>query len=324
MFSRGKEGDPQVVPPTTPATLDDIARYRPFDLLLRDVRFIKARYGMSVKLGSRDRHDITGIAVERLDPVSAAESLILLREELAKYPYTYIRYCRVSRVRFASSLKMQMGRNGKADQMRAYGGLAFSEGPIYLLHKYYGIHEIPHTRASIHHELWHRSDQNAIRHLEVLGLKPIMWLLWNRNNPPGAYLGDKIWDLIDEERRGLDFRGFATPYGRANYNEDRATVAEGLMNDTALYFYRCKDDPVLARKVKLTMLDYRLKSDGLMDRKFFDDLAYSRVGETYWDNKLAQRPEIQPPLFTRPSVLAAACIIFCAGLILRRMVRDKT
>jgi len=307
------------LPPTSPASLYDTNIYRPFDLLLRDARFIKDRYGMEVKLGRKDAQDIKEAAIERPNPVNAAEAAIVLREELARYPSSYIKHCRVTRVRLVSAYKMP--RKGKADQMHEYGGAAFREGPIYIVHY---PNDILYTGGTMHHELWHRSDQNSSRHLGVLGLAPIIRWLWIRNNPPSAYLGDKYWDLTDKEIRGLDIRGFAIPYGRANYDEDRATVAEGLMNYTAPFFYRCKGDPVLARKLKLTMFDYWLKSGGLMNRNFFDDLSRGKVnGEAYWDSKLGQKPEASTPFYARPSVLVAASILLSVGLALRENQKVK-
>src|SRR3990167_8217467 len=114
---------------------------------------IEASHTFTDELGRKDAQDIKEAAIERPNPVNAAEAAIVLREELARYPSSYIKHCRVTRVRLVSAYKMP--RKGKADQMHEYGGAAFREGPIYIVHY---PNDILYTGGTMHHELWHRSE----------------------------------------------------------------------------------------------------------------------------------------------------------------------
>lgn len=303
------------LPPTIPARLSDLYTYPPFHLLLRETRFIQDRYGIKVKLGHRDAQDDQDIETEKANPVAAAECAILLREELAKYPHQYIKYCGVRRIRLVSSLKMPRG----GDQMDACDGAVSPSGSIYVVHYPYNL---PNVRGTIHHELSHFSGRLAQRHHFLL-LAPIIRLLWNQNNPVKPYLGDSYGNLSPNEKVAMGTEGFATPYGRLNYGEDRATVAEALMSDTTFFYNRGKIDPALGQKIKLTMFDYWLKSGGLMNREYFNDLAKGAVDESYWDNKSALRTRTHKSFLSRSSVAVAAAILLGIALAFRKTQKDK-
>ena len=298
----------RLLPPTIPASFVDTGIYRPIDLLLRDVRFIRDRYGIEVKFGRRDNNDIDEARLVSCGSLAAAESAVILREELAKYPYGYLQGCQINRIRFVEELAIP--KDGQPNKLQTIGGKAYYySGHLYVKHHSADIR----VREGIHHELGHRSDQVIYQRLRSYGQLGA-WLGWFHRKPwpvansQGVYLDGKYFDLPPEEISALDITGFARAYGRNNYWEDRATVAEGLMTDPKGYFDRGKSDPILNRKIQLMMADFWLRSGGLMTKGYFEDLAADKVNETYWDSKI-ENSGLPLHKVVRPSAIVAAGIL---------------
>lgn len=315
-----KEGDTQ--PPTSSASLEDIRRNRPFDLLLRDLRFIKDRYGIRVKLGQQDNDDITEGKLEHCSSVEAAEAAVILREELIKYPQSFVKNLQLKRARFVKAPFIPL--NGTSDKQHLMNGYAYQDGQIYVVH----YHDWPHhTRGTIHHEFKHRSNQVARQQLNGLGrlglwYEEIYRKKWLGDSPP-AYLGEAYWKLTPEAISQLDTGGFARIYGRMNYEEDQATIAEALMTNTALYRNTVRHDPRFGVKIQMAMFDYWLRSGGLLNRKFFQDLAAGKVDETYWQSKRQTSFNDLPRFLTRPSVVYLSTALIYVGMALIESSRIK-
>lgn len=243
------------------------------------------RYGIPAEFGPRDSADRPEVEFTELPLEFAPRALEALRQELALYPISYLKYCQVSLVKFVEMLKLL--KNAYIDQPTPARGVAFSSGEVYLVYS----PEYPlYSRRTFHHEFLHRADQSAVKKLRSKGARGkrieerwrANWISLNSQST-GVYLGKTFLQMSDEDRKNLDLDGFTRPEGRIAVPEDRATVAEYFMftphkaQEAALTY------PVLDQKISRIKTDMNIWSGGLMDDKYFEKLMAGGVDENYWN-----------------------------------------
>lgn len=242
--------------------------------LLSDLRYVKDRYGIRIKSGRINCDDDKDLRISRLYLQNARDAVAILKEELEKYPPSFIHSLGLKRVRFVKTITDIQ----KPKQARYYGGEAFTDGDTYMVF-YPGFTD--YFRGVIHHELQHQSDfhpsKNPVSGFWDSITTGIRWSGLNKFD----YIGDKYWEGRHKFTED-GVTGFAKRYGQTSFLEDRATVTEILMTDPQSIFERCADDALLRKKVFLIMVDFERRSRGAMNKKFFNDLLQGNVGSGYW------------------------------------------
>lgn len=253
--------------------------------IVNNLLYLKRRYGLRVYFGERDKQDNKLIGeIRRLNIVSAKYALIFLREELDKYPPSYIHYCHPSRARLASTLTVK--KSALSNTSHEVAGFEVG-GQIYLVYLLYNPRNPREYRRSVHHELMHVSNTAF-----MFALFPISFLLasvnranWAHLNPSreAAYLGGRV--LQSDFRDGYNIHpvGFSSPYGQGNVDEDMATIVEEVMTEPVGAYRRAEVDTVFSAKIRSLEEILYHRSRGKMNSGFFKDLRDGKVHEGYWD-----------------------------------------
>lgn len=138
-------------------------------------------------------------------------------------------------------------------------------------------------QSTIHHELEHFTEHDApVDHLQYSGFT--RGFRYERN-----FTGEDLAVAYDFEIEALakegiisvqtavkllrNYYGFANPYGKTNFFEDRASVAQNLLGSReqrSRLLERTKNDPILLKKVEFMKRHYFEKSFGLMDGMYWD------------------------------------------------------
>jgi hypothetical protein len=243
-------------------------KHETFYRLLEDIRHIRQRYGIRVRVGRSTVNDIKDLSFVRFTtPHLAGYDTKDFRSILGLYPPQFIRFCRINQARLLKELSDKKHPYCRGE--KNIDGFASSNGPIYIVGTYY--------EEIVHHEIFHRADQESG---ELEGVKEDNWDDLNMKEMP--YLYGKYWDLTEEEERGVTYRGFARLYGRVDVWEDRATVAEMLMSNPQEAEKRIAEDPILLAKTSLIKRDLYRWSGGRVDEKYWQDLYNGSVDESYW------------------------------------------
>lgn len=251
----------------------------------RQQNYFMDRYGIPVEVGPRNSADRPEVEFTELPLELVPRALETLRQELALYPANYLNYCQVSLVKFVRMLKLL--KNAYIDQPTPARGVAFSSGEVYLVYS----PEYPlYSRRTYHHEFLHRADQSAVKKLRSKGARGkrieerwrANWISLNSQST-GVYLGKTFLQMSDEDRKNLDLDGFTRAEGRIAVAEDRATVAEYFMFTPRKAQEAALTYPVLKHKIRRIKTDMYIRSNGLMDDKYFEMLMAGEVDENYWN-----------------------------------------
>ncbi|MBI2011946.1 hypothetical protein HYS91_04210 [Candidatus Daviesbacteria bacterium] len=247
--------------------------------------FLRARYGVMVETGAKDEADQETAIFEPLDLISSIDAIMLLREELIKYPPSYVLALGVASIRLVADL--QITKSEYYEGLHRVGGAAYSNGQLYVV--YYERHRV-HTRETIHHELEHLAqDRDEAWKNKIAVLR---WICeeWREGQWDGLnrssglpFLGEKYWRLSNAERQRLDHSGFVKPHSRLSRREDGATVAGRLMtNPQKLLIQRRCDDQILYQKALHMVGMFNGRTSGKMGGRFFRELEFGFVRESYW------------------------------------------
>lgn len=232
-------------------------------------------YRLNVYTGVRDSWDTVDTTLVGLTNTQTLEVLNLLRVELAKDPISVVRDLSITRYRLVSSLLL-------TDKNRKVGGLTYDKGLVYIV---FNPDNLAKTRDTVHHENMHCSDYVfRVYDPKTDKLQRVHWLSLN---PQGeqVYIGESYWDMTSEQLAELDTTGFISVYGRVSLEEDRATIAGMLKTDPSTLFNKAERDDVLNRKLQILLDDFWVRSNGLMGKEYFDDLAAGRVKLNYWRSR---------------------------------------
>jgi hypothetical protein len=241
------------------------------------LRFLRHIYGVEVSALDEVAGDLDDMKIGGLYQAKTWMSLRVLKEEIVKYPPSFIREY-IQKIRLASSLSIP--HPSDKSKRLSLGGRATGTGQIYLDQDY---HNEPYTRKTFHHEVAHAPDL-----VEKWEKNQAEVERWTSNNPKGTvYLGDAFHDLTTIQSRRLRSRAFAGIYGRKSLLEDRATIAEDLIIDPVRSFKRGEEHRSYKGKLAQIRQDYARRTNGRMGDQYFEDLAVGVVGEGYWRfNKL--------------------------------------
>lgn len=246
--------------------------------LVEELRFLREMYGLRVKGGKCDSLDDEEVMFTPLTYVETLDAVRIVREELVKYPASYIQQLGIKRLRLAKNLHEVLDADSL--QMRDIGGIAFKTGQVYS-HFESDDYGRGFLRRALHHELLHRADDVEITR-SLVGFLQILKSAckWNWLNPSYAYIGERFWD--GDYYYDTPAKGFARIYGTRNIDEDRATVAELLMIEPDRARIKCDIDPIFEKKVHSIMRDFKRRSSGLMNTRYFNDLLNGKITPSYW------------------------------------------
>ncbi|OGJ63226.1 hypothetical protein A3A67_02855 [Candidatus Peribacteria bacterium RIFCSPLOWO2_01_FULL_51_18] len=147
------------------------------------------------------------------------------------------------------------------------------------------------ARMIFHHEYFHFSDDTDIS-------GPRGSLDWRHRFHGDGMLpdGENVYGKFQKKvitrdiawTSELSSAGFARPYGRLNPKEDRATIAEALLDPLTFPDFRKKTegDPLLREKVAAIKRTYFVRSSGRMDEQFWKDVDSGvRIDPAYWQQR---------------------------------------
>lgn len=261
--------------------------------LVDDLRFLRKTYGLTIEMEKRGPRDPnTIINVDKLSIQEAFDAVEIVRQEIIKYPPSYIKNLNIERFRLTKGLTRLNTKSDGIEEHQRVGGLAYrNEKYLYVTYQ-----EISHLRETFHHELYHRRDhedemvsvRDRITGFFKGGLEYERFRKqWKKLNPH-AYAGDKYIELAKGQHYAI-IKGFARYYGVADHYEDRATVAELLMTNIKNLIARAQTDEVLAAKVNMLVKKFGKQTDNQMDLQYFRDLMHGKIGEDYWVKKNAAK-----------------------------------
>ena len=133
----------------------------------------------------------------------------------------------------------------------------------------------------------HRTVHHEIAHL--IGGK-IPRAEWEALHPGVEYDPYLSRALIDKDGPP----GFTRGYGMTSYGEDIATVAEVMFTPHAGSYGKLTEDAILKRKFEYLKKWYEKESNGLMNDRYWRDLATGGISEDYWNDKEPHRPVVGP------------------------------
>ena len=208
-----------------------------------------------------------------------------LSQVLSAYPVSYIRSLGIEYIDSGSnSGKISPNKNFKSDNF-GVSTSGSSDGVrvginrnVYLDYTHlpfddlYKSQEANRLAAVLSHELSHVKDNKNTNDIQIEMLED--WRQKSLGLGAQDYVGD-YWKQMPENATLI---GFANNYGVSNPAEDRATISEMFWANPVLLSDRCKQDYILAAKVKL------LKGEFAKEHSAFND--------TYWkllqDNKVEE------------------------------------
>lgn len=291
-----------------------------------------SQYGITVHFDSKEVKANGGSNIGEItlgEQLSLAERLDALEgvaRTVVKYPKSYIK----NNVKWNEILLLNnLGRiGGRYDTLgdslngfvikELFPGLIVVQKEKKDLTNYvesnFGWGSVDELEKTLHHEMFHLSDPNS-RFREELGktlgeLKREETLLegviekrqkmvavaaekWP--TPSESALFDVQWDRINNsitKNEPRSTEGYATPYGKKNAGEDRATVAQAVFCDGDLE-KKILTDPVLAEKVRRVKEFYCVATNGIMCGEYWRVVARD-------DNKhianYVQRKELEAEL----------------------------
>jgi hypothetical protein len=258
--------------------------------------FIREVYGVDVRMRRHTAMDIEAQIAEvtRLSLPEAEDIIVMIREELGKYPPEFLQKLHLSHFRVAKSLTSTVKR--PSERLLKIAGLADRK----TWQIYFAPHDLPlpAQRRVIHHEIFHMAEsyediQNELRRSKIpiggrLLAKRVVknrYHSWSHDNPQYTpYLRDKYNIFAGREFHYQPILGHALRYGTMNESEDKATIADHLMTDPQSLIDRARrtNDTVLLRKIDHIQAFYNKWTQGKMDREYFEDLAEGRVSEGYF------------------------------------------
>jgi hypothetical protein len=240
----------------------------------KNLEFLRDTYGIRVKMGVRNSHDIEEVsAVEKLGLISASIEVAGLRRKIEKYPPELIRASGVKTIRLLKDFEYK--------NPNTFAIAAYMIDTMYLQQYYCD---------GLHHELLHFLDRTEkIKFINLRYKDPYLASkaltnsrLWSMLFPSDSYVGEspELLKMADEE-----VRGFACKYGMVSQTEDRATIAAIVMKSPKETEIRAKDDRLLFKKICLIKYFLEMKSGGLMDDQYFADLKDGKVKKGYWGKR---------------------------------------
>jgi hypothetical protein len=240
--------------------------------LLYDIHYLRLVYGLKIDSKPKLDDESDEVRFEGLGLFAAQFAASSLRWGLAKYPPSYIRDSGSRTIRLVDNLRVRSASDDKV--FEHVGGCVTNPNrnmyisPASLAYDPWGRH----IHRTFDHELEHNWEKQESAY------EPHSYTKWVRYMPEGAasYLGRRYEGMSEAEKAAIDATGFAIPYGRLNYYEDRATVAELLMSTPKKA--ASMQDATLAMKVAQTKDDFAYRSRGLMSKAYFADLARGKSG----------------------------------------------
>lgn len=206
---------------------------------------------------------------------SAYDGIMLLRNQLAKYPPNYIQRCAIRKAVLVSSL---------TENNENYDGIATTDGTLYIV---IDPTDWDCSSETIHHEIEHQAYDVYSREKTAIVFEKQIKKPLRRT----TYL-DVAWGQVHETHRiqysgdGWSKRrntnGFVRDYGSRDTHEDKATIMELLMTKPSELQEQCRTDVALSAKLTHMKRELERRTNGQMDEEYFNALASGTVDENYW------------------------------------------
>lgn len=248
-------------------------------------KYIRERYGLDIIVGLPVNSEEWNITGDIPNAYELSRGLILITEELIKYPPDLLKNGGVKAIRFL--------RNAKVEGVAAGGFVSeFSEGVSTICYEAEPFElGLDFIRAAFHHELFHLLDANDG------GFEPDdeQWRSIYNCGGCKAYWDIEGIDKINQaERRSTEPNWFISQYGQRNPVEDRAEFAETVMMPISHQrllqrIEREKDEhskTILRTKYEATKQYYLKWSKGLMNENYWRDLIDGNVKGDYFSFRL--------------------------------------
>ncbi|MBP9763032.1 twin-arginine translocation signal domain-containing protein [Patescibacteria group bacterium] len=223
--------------------------------------FLEQRYKIQVETGpitAEEKRTDGLIDAEGMSLVEQCDALEKICFELDKYPFLLKRNLRRMQIHLSKTLELQSGER--------LNGLAGSK--LYIIPGRVSFERV------FHHELFHMID---LSHSESRD--------WNELHLPHEAQPTWYEDFLPES-------GHVVGYGRRNEDEDRAMIAQCLLNYPDIIYLnrRIRTDEILRAKTQVVKTQFLSWSFGAMNEQFWIDMAEGAVNDGYWDGKDTRRP----------------------------------
>lgn len=138
--------------------------------------------------------------------------------------------------------------------------------------------KMPLTKEAFHHEFLHSLDYS-----EYFGSDRYFWAK--------SVHGDDYGEFLDKTGIGAEYKegseveeGYASVYGKeGGVLEDRAEIGAFLISDYKAQMAKARKDPMLLKKIAMIKEFYYRKSEGAMDKRFWQDLGNGvKIDQNYW------------------------------------------
>jgi len=220
----------------------------------------RTRYGIEQIreiISIQNRYGIEFLFADSIKPgFNIMDTMQIIRHQLAKYPPDYLRNCGLTQI-----ILRDINYGGAYVEIRGNKtriGLPVRD-PGWGIH-----HEIAHAVGVYH---WSRKEMDRIK------------MHWINLNEGGLHAYDPSTCTRHVPRPA----GFTSKYGSCNPGDDRAELANVLFKHPKLIEKICKEDPVVAKKVRAYKDELYRLTNGRMGPQYWDDLKAGKVNEAYWD-----------------------------------------
>lgn len=243
-------------------------------------RSLEAEYGITIDTDPPSDDDTR---YQPLPVRSMPERLSLLRSQLETYPRTFIRSMKLRTIRLCETMQTRADDGSRA-WVETRGYCQYASNTLSVSSR--------ETSFVLHHELFHLADKDVT---------PAQNAEWATKAHGPQYQERQVYGKIARDRlllaKDLDAArpdGFARLYGTATIDEDKATMADGMMRSPERYKLlqtwgeneQQRGNGALLWKMHLVRETYRKLSGGLMDDQFWIDYQSDvPINRAYWEKR---------------------------------------
>lgn len=254
--------------------------------------FLQERYGLNIYFQPPDEKRNFELKGSELSLAEKRNVLLYIKQEAAKYPPEYFKiFLKPKYILILNNLRVDKSFQGgfvssELNIFDPHDPTKKNKQSIYLsknlgllnFYQLFGWQDAQYFSHKFHHEFLHLADFREESPYQMLEE-------WTNLNPEkeDAYVGEN-YSLTSQRPAG-----FATPYGKASAVEDRAEVAQLLLNDYRGVLEIASKDEIFSSKLQKCKEDYYRRSQGKMNKQYWQDLADGKVNESYWDQKSARQ-----------------------------------
>ncbi len=221
--------------------------------------------------------DRNKLSADGLSAGEARDVLHWVTSEVSKYPPELIKKYNIRRLYLVKNYVDGTDKNIRGGTFRhPDNSTTIILSPNEVNSRNNPLNYFENPQVQFHHELFHAADVCFGTHT--------IDDEWVQLNPRGklTYIGEAWHNMLSRPQ------GCSEPYGLSDLSEDKATIVKDMIFDPQKCLGLCLEDEVYAKKVALLKARLENWSNGLMNKKYWQDLADGKVDQRYWQTKVKQ------------------------------------